>query len=143
MDGAEFIRTILPIAYEKHCKDNADFHILMNLPALAVSFLPAFKGALKDFAHENNQVSFFVHCYMFVKAKEDQPYSWFDEQAVKMVKDQIPEDKLEICELTYVRNVAGRKHMYCVKFKLQFEYLVSSTTDEDYSVAEKKQKIEA
>lgn len=49
MDGTEFIKTVLPIAYREHCLMSTDpvvFHILMNLPAVAVTFLTAFESVL-------------------------------------------------------------------------------------------------
>lgn len=81
---------------------------------------------------------------MFVKATEDQPQSWYEEQAKKAVKDQVQSEMVEILEVTYVRNVAQRKDMYCVKFKLPFEFLVQSKAHngENYVVAEKRQKID-
>lgn len=83
---------------------------------------------------------------MFVKAFEDHPESWFEEQAIKMVKDQIESNGVEIIKVTYVRNVANRKNMYCVSFKLPFDFLFieksSGQSDCEYSVAEKKRKLE-
>jgi hypothetical protein len=81
---------------------------------------------------------------MFIKATEDQPESWFVEQAKQAVKDQLQSDAVEILEVTYVRNVAQRKNMYCVKFKLPFEFLAQpkNDTEEDYAVAGKRRKIE-
>lgn len=50
MDGKEFIKNVIPNAVTQHLKDNGDvyieFHAIMNLPALAVTFLSAFKGLL-------------------------------------------------------------------------------------------------
>ncbi|KAI6190312.1 TRNA (guanine(37)-N1)-methyltransferase [Aphelenchoides bicaudatus] len=121
LDGAEFIRTILPVAFNEHCSTSIDpptFHILMNLPALAVKFLPAFESALADASttSENaDRCEFIVYCYMFVKATEDQPESWFKEQAKKAIKDQIQSDAVEILEVSYVRNVAYRKNILMSK----------------------------
>lgn len=85
---------------------------------------------------------------MFVKANEDHPEEWYEEQAVKMINDQIQFDNVEVLKVTYIRNVANRKNMYCVKFKLPVDYLFTSSTkngqsDCEYAVAKKKQKIEA
>lgn len=81
---------------------------------------------------------------MFVKATEDQPESWFKEQAKKAIKDQIQSNEVEIFEVSYVRNVAYRKNMYCVKFKLPFEFLTRHkiNDEENYGVAEKRQKLD-
>lgn len=77
---------------------------------------------------------------MFVKAAEEYPESWFEEQAVKAVKEQVSSEDVEIIKVTYVRNVASRKNMYCVTFKLSFCYLIR---DQDYNVVpEKRQKVE-
>lgn len=45
--------------------DEYSIHIAMNLPALAVTFLPAFVGLMKGY--ENLKKIPFCHCYCFVK----------------------------------------------------------------------------
>ena len=52
LDGKEFIKNLIPGAVKQYLDsehgDNVEFHVIMNLPALAVTFLPAFKRLLID-----------------------------------------------------------------------------------------------
>ncbi|TKR61566.1 hypothetical protein L596_028660 [Steinernema carpocapsae] len=103
-------------------------HVLMNLPALAVTFLPSFKGFLKV----KPEFPIIVHCHLFAKAKEDVPDEFYPAEAKRMVLESLglKEDQVDILEVHNVRSVAGRKEMFCVSFQLPSDYLVESDSAE-------------
>ncbi|KAK8377128.1 hypothetical protein O3P69_013639 [Scylla paramamosain] len=71
MDGHDFIQTILKADLMERWKDPhfvGSVHITMNLPALAVTFLPSFKGLMNGVQEVLQDVELpVVHVYMFTK----------------------------------------------------------------------------
>lgn len=150
-DGRDFIlqdvRNHLLERIEKRDADPKEYsiHIAMNLPALAVTFLDAFKGLLK-----NNEKGIknskkipipICHCYCFVKGVDDPK---------TMAKDLVEENlglKLvlgeTLKEITFVRNVAPNKDMMRVDLLLTSDILFGTLTEQsldDYDdVPSKKQ----
>ena len=99
MDGRDFIR---------HNFDKLNSfcdHYIMNLPAIAYTFLDAFIGIL-DGKNETYKMPL-IHCYLF--AKEQDP--------VQMV-EQVLNAKIETSNLHFVRKVSPKKTMYCLSFVL-------------------------
>ncbi|KAI6213159.1 Prolyl-tRNA synthetase [Aphelenchoides besseyi] len=154
MDGSEFIKQVFPSVFELHAKTandekQLDFHFVMNLPALALTFLPSFIGVLSDnqksLVHNCN---FIVHCHTFVKATEDQlPDEWYRKRAQELTEEQLQPYEPEIQEIRYVRNVAPKKNMYCVVLKLfmlscwrcRCSKLLSRTHSRDFSTTPRRQ----
>ncbi|KAH8379244.1 hypothetical protein KR009_003866 [Drosophila setifemur] len=97
-------------------------HITMNLPALAVEFLDAFRGLFKDNELSNlpdNVVYPTVHVYSFAKG----------ENTKELVRDLVESnlgarlDDTLIQGISFVRNVAPNKDMYRVSFSLSHKLL--------------------
>jgi tRNA G37 N-methylase Trm5 len=134
MDGRKFIEMIR----EKHLingpvidQDNNETkiirkrHFVMNLPALAVTFLDAFTGnQWKN--HPNIDKTFFVHVYLF---SSDKTIELAKNNAIVQVainlkiinneNDEIPYSFIKnVFDVYYVRDVAPMKYMFLVSFKM-------------------------
>ncbi|XP_028899319.1 tRNA (guanine(37)-N1)-methyltransferase [Zeugodacus cucurbitae] len=99
-------------------------HITMNLPAMAVEFLDAFRGFLNaDEAEEfrKQQLNYpTVHVYCFAKGEDTKTL------ARALVEDNLGlalTDNLE--GVHFVRNVAPNKDMYRISFRLTHEILTT------------------
>uniref|UniRef100_A0A0K0FIH2 tRNA (guanine(37)-N1)-methyltransferase n=1 Tax=Strongyloides venezuelensis TaxID=75913 RepID=A0A0K0FIH2_STRVS len=130
MDGGDFFKSVVKddlLSY-KNCSDKPyDCHIIMNLPAIAVTFLPHLKGLLEGEEEENYNFDIIVHVHLFVKSSVDVPSSWFSEEASRIVRSNINIPDLKFIDLHNVRNVAARKEMFCASFKLPHDFLFSSS----------------
>ncbi|XP_045618811.2 tRNA (guanine(37)-N1)-methyltransferase isoform X1 [Procambarus clarkii] len=75
LDGHEFIKTVLKDDLLAKWQDKSfcgDVHITMNLPAMAVEFLPAFVGLFRNIDLPQSPALPLVHVYMFAsEATED------------------------------------------------------------------------
>uniref|UniRef100_A0A0N4ZPB0 tRNA (guanine(37)-N1)-methyltransferase n=1 Tax=Parastrongyloides trichosuri TaxID=131310 RepID=A0A0N4ZPB0_PARTI len=128
LDCGEFFKTIVKndlLSYKDLEYQPSNAHIIMNLPALAVTFLPHLKGLLEGEDYKKYNFNIIVHCHLFVKSSVDVPSSWFSEEASRIVKSNIDIPDLKFLELHNVRNVAGRKEMFCASFELPKDYLFS------------------
>ncbi|XP_068110524.1 tRNA (guanine(37)-N1)-methyltransferase [Hyperolius riggenbachi] len=135
VDGREFIRTVvkseLPeyIKYFSAVKKNS-LHIIMNLPAMAVEFLDAFKQLL-DVEPCSEPVLPTIHCYGF--SKEDNPEKDIKEMAEASLGAELGE-----CSVHLVRNVAPNKEMMCISFELPAKVLFASKPEAEDEPAEKR-----
>jgi len=84
-------------------------HILMNLPASAVEFLDVFHGLYS--AHRRLTLPT-IHCYCFSKSQSP------GEDAQKQVEQRLGTSLASQCSVHCVRDVAPKKVMVCVSFKL-------------------------
>ncbi|KAH8302379.1 hypothetical protein KR044_005861 [Drosophila immigrans] len=127
-DGREFIlkelREDLLQRWRATSATAYNIHITMNLPAMAVEFLDAFRGLYtKDELAELPEGLNYpqVHVYSFAKGED-----------TKTLVRQLVENNLgavldnELQGISFVRNVAPNKDMYRVSFKLTRELLTSS-----------------
>lgn len=120
-DGADFIKEdvkqhILGLTNEEQS------HIVMNLPSIAVTFLPSFK--LLFSVEELKQIKHLpkIHVYCFVKGERDPK-----EMAQELVESQLGctlGDSVE--EIFFVRNVAPNKDMMRVSFQLTDNMILGS-----------------
>ncbi|GMH62965.1 hypothetical protein TL16_g03595, partial [Triparma laevis f. inornata] len=118
MDGRAFIHKL---GADKTMFD----HVIMNLPAIAVEFLDAFRGW--DVEHCRPMVH--VHC--FVKNAEDDEVVDFAKQRCENAlgcKLSFEEDGFKT---HLVRDVAPKKPMLCVSFKLPYELMKLEKVDLD------------
>ncbi|XP_062379363.1 tRNA (guanine(37)-N1)-methyltransferase [Sardina pilchardus] len=136
LDGREFIRGPVRERLPGLLASDARVHFVMNLPALALDFLDAFKGLL---APESDQETSgksslpMVHCYGF--SKEEDP----KKDVVARASANLGFELEGCCSVHLVRNVAPNKEMMCVSFTLPHQVLYSTHTDEP---AAKRQKCE-
>ncbi|XP_029349199.1 tRNA (guanine(37)-N(1))-methyltransferase [Echeneis naucrates] len=138
LDGRAFIQGPVKRELPVLLKEKANVHVVMNLPALALEFLDAFRGLLQhEVPCDDNLPT--VYCYGFSKDKNP------DTDVVKRASGSLglPLDKQ--CSVHFVRNVAPNKDMLCVRFTLPKEVLFSShhvQAEPSEEPAPKKQKCE-
>uniref|UniRef100_A0AAQ4Q3N6 tRNA (guanine(37)-N1)-methyltransferase n=1 Tax=Gasterosteus aculeatus aculeatus TaxID=481459 RepID=A0AAQ4Q3N6_GASAC len=136
LDGRAFIQGPLKQELPALLKGKATVHVVMNLPALALDFLDAFRGLLQQEA-SCDEILPTVHCYGFSKA--DNPEADVAERASQSLGFPL-EDR---CSVHFVRNVAPNKDMMCVTFTLPKEVIFSSDpeqTEPSPEPAPKRQK---
>jgi len=127
-DGREFIRTTMAsdlvtrLNKEDNNSSGSTFHVVMNLPAIAVEFLNELWGLLDETSVEKlgNQRIVMAHVYCFIKALDG-----FKEKSVELVEKylQFKLPKENISEVVSVRNVAPNKEMVRVSFKIPHDVL--------------------
>ncbi|XP_069807341.1 tRNA (guanine(37)-N1)-methyltransferase isoform X2 [Dendropsophus ebraccatus] len=138
-DGREFIRTVVKEELPKYMKSFSidrknQLHIVMNLPALALEFLDAFRHLLPE-QPDKEIILPSVHCYGF--SKDDNPE--------KEVKDRAEErlgTTLETCSIHLVRQVAPNKKMMCITFQLPAEVLYGGQTDNGGEPLSKRPRVD-
>lgn len=118
LDGRAFIQGPVREELPALLTQKAAVHVVMNLPALAIDFLDAFRALLPHDPPSDAQLPT-VHCYGF--SKEDDPAR----DVMQRASDTIG-FSLENCSSVYfVRNVAPNKDMMCVSFTVPKEVLYS------------------
>ncbi|NWT02242.1 TRM5 methyltransferase, partial [Mionectes macconnelli] len=121
MDGREFLRgpvreelsKELPLMKEE--QKNA-FHVVMNLPALAVEFLDVFRHLLVGEPCSAAALPT-VHCYGF--SKHEDPAKDIQERAEASLGTSLDGR----CSTYPVRNVAPNKEMLCISFQVPADVL--------------------
>ncbi|XP_028251524.1 tRNA (guanine(37)-N(1))-methyltransferase [Parambassis ranga] len=138
LDGRAFIKGPLKQELLALLKGKANIHVVMNLPALALDFLDAFRGLLhQEPPCEENLPT--VHCYGFFK--DNNP----DTEVVGRASRSLGFALEKGCSVHFVRNVAPNKDMMCVRFTLPKEVLYCSDdnyTEPSEEPAPKRQKCE-
>ncbi|KAI3367707.1 hypothetical protein L3Q82_026551 [Scortum barcoo] len=134
LDGRAFIQGPLKQELPALLKGNAGVHVVMNLPALALEFLDAFRGLLHQEPPCDEGLPT-VHCYCF--SKDDDP----ETDVVKRASCSLGFPLENRSSVHFVRNVAPNKDMMCVRFTVPKEVLFSSN-DEQTEPAPKRQKCE-
>lgn len=118
LDGRAFIQGPLKQELPKLLKGKPSVHVVMNLPAMALDFLDAFRGLL----HEEPPCDInlpTVHCYSF--SKDDNP----EKDVMERASHSLGFPLENRCSVQFVRNVAPNKDMMCVRFTLPREVLFS------------------
>lgn len=137
LDGREFIQTVMKdkmtciYTEGKHfdgiLKENiTGISILMNLPALAYTFLDSFIGLLSEVEYfDSNVVLPTVHCYCFTNQTEaaDKWEGDMNSELKHRVMNVVEGLKEDDVKLRVVRDVAPQKIMMCVSFQLTPEIL--------------------
>ncbi|XP_061699014.1 tRNA (guanine(37)-N1)-methyltransferase isoform X2 [Syngnathoides biaculeatus] len=136
LDGRAFIRGPLKQELLGLLKGKGATHVVMNLPALALEFLDAYRGLLHQEAPCDDNLPT-VHCYGF--SKDDNPERDMMERASLTLGFPL-EDR---CSVHFVRNVAPNKDMMCVSFTLPKDVLFGQHEEQTESSEEptpKRQK---
>ncbi|CAL9686492.1 unnamed protein product [Knipowitschia caucasica] len=138
MDGRAFIRGAVRDELPALLRHKAAVHVVMNLPALAIDFLDAFRGLLQDEPPPDASLPT-VHCYGFSK-EEDAA-----RDVTQRASDAVGVSLENRSAVHFVRNVAPNKDMLCVSFRVPREVLCSSESTAAESAdepASKRQKCE-
>lgn len=121
MDGRDFLlgpvreelSKELPLLKEEQ---KTSFHIVMNLPALAIEFLDVFRHLLVGEPCSTAGLPT-VHCYGF--SKHDDPAKDIQERAEASLGTSLDGR----CSTYLVRNVAPNKEMLCISFQIPADVL--------------------
>jgi len=138
LDGREFILNVLRndlIDYVKTydgSNSNRRYHVVMNLPEIAVEFLDAFSGLLSDIKDNGDLYKIphlDIHCYCFVK---DIPQDMAHDYVINLASTKLghklsPSDVEQVFE---VRKVAPTKLMYRISFKLAQDILYGTSRND-------------
>ncbi|XP_073999091.1 tRNA (guanine(37)-N(1))-methyltransferase [Rhodnius prolixus] len=124
-DATDFIKEDFKSHFIQLKPGDYKVHITMNLPALAPTFLPSFKGLYS--AADAEKIAALpvpqVYVYCFVKGVSDPSLL-----AVELIAEHLNlkglEDELK--SVTFVRNVAPNKHMMRVTIALTPRILISA-----------------
>ncbi|XP_004540612.2 tRNA (guanine(37)-N(1))-methyltransferase [Maylandia zebra] len=139
LDGRAFIRGPLKQELPVLMRGTSAIHVVMNLPALALDFLDAFRGLLHHQEPPCDENLPTVHCYGF--SKDDDP----DTDVVERASRSLGFPLKNRCSVHFVRNVAPNKDMMCVRFTLPKDILFGSDAEESEQIEEpasKRQKCE-
>ena len=121
LDGREFLRTIAFPRIEQFQREHDEktnptkkMIILMNLPALAITFLDVFHVWLAENVEEKEQweMPVQIYCYTFSRGENR------DEDVRSRLTEIIPDVKSELISCRFVRQVAPNKDMMCVQINL-------------------------
>lgn len=125
MDARDFIRNVvkkqmLEIWVENIFKvENA--HIVMNLPALAITFIDVFQGLFKDCQHLRSKAQVLPKVYVYGFSKSETPEIDIQERCEKYLGAKLDANHLD--GVFFVRNVAPNKDMMRASFLLPEEVL--------------------
>ncbi|CDW54473.1 TRM5 tRNA methyltransferase 5 [Trichuris trichiura] len=117
LDGKKFLMDVCPKVIASMEESESAFgqvHVVMNLPATAIDFLPSLSG-MRSLLGASNSIAqhiMFVHCYTFCKA--DDPIA----AAKDVVQEKFSNVPLQSLTVHDVRVVSPFKHMLCVSFIL-------------------------
>uniref|UniRef100_A0A8C6ZJ19 tRNA (guanine(37)-N1)-methyltransferase n=1 Tax=Nothoprocta perdicaria TaxID=30464 RepID=A0A8C6ZJ19_NOTPE len=137
MDGRDFL--LGPVREElskglllQTEEQKPSFHIVMNLPALALEFLAAFRHLLAGAARGAALPT--VHCYAFSKHPEPALDVWQRAEA------SLGASLRACCSVHAVRNVAPNKEMMCLSFQLPADVLYGRPCPAEEKPACKRQR---
>ncbi|EDV39829.2 uncharacterized protein Dana_GF20072 [Drosophila ananassae] len=127
-EGRQFILEELKNDLQKRLLEtdttSYSIHITMNLPAMAVEFLDAFRGIFTEeelSALPSNVVYPLVHVYSFAKGENTKQL--VQELVERNLGTSLDDELLQ--GISFVRNVAPNKDMYRVSFRLSHRLLTT------------------
>jgi len=128
LDARDFIKTVVKSKIIDIWKDDKetieDIHIVMNLPALAITFIDVFRGLFKDFSHLRDSVRILPKVHVYAFSKSEEPEKDIKEQCEKYLGAMLDTTHLEAVH--FVRNVAPNKDMMRASFFVPLNVLFDS-----------------
>ncbi|XP_071601398.1 tRNA (guanine(37)-N(1))-methyltransferase isoform X2 [Heliangelus exortis] len=134
MDGRDFLLGPVREELSKELwkeEQKTSFHIVMNLPALAVEFLDVFRHLLAGEPCSTAALPT-VHCYGFSKHKD--PAKDIQERAEASLGTSLDGH----CSTYLVRNVAPNKEMLCISFQIPADVLYKRPCPDEAKPASKR-----
>lgn len=146
LDGREFLQTIAFPRIEQYQKSAVtDSHrqskgkmvVLMNLPALAVTFLDVFPAWLSTDANDKVQwpIPLHIYCYTFSRGEDR------EEDVRSCLKSIVPDIPSDQISCRFVRQVAPNKDMMCVQIILFGRKASNPATTAEASTDEKNETV--
>ncbi len=139
LDGRDFIKEHIKRDMIKRWQQSPDeidnayaMHIIMNLPALAVEFLDAFRGLFCDIPKDSIQNTILprVYCYAFMYGENNVSSEMYATKGADLqadlkerVEGVLGQPLEEGYNMRLVRNVAPNKDMLCASFTLTEDIL--------------------
>lgn len=132
-DGREFIRDEVRADLVRRWQEERpageqpyDAHVVMNLPAMAVEFLDAFRGLVTaaEWHGARNRVVPMVHAYCFAKGDRSAEVARAEAERCLGARFGANLDGVH-----FVRNVAPNKDMFRVSFRLTEELMTTPKAD--------------
>jgi len=118
MDARDFIRTVVKTKISEMWQEDKEnvknFHIVMNLPALAITFIDVFQGLFKDSAHLRDSAKVLPKVHVYAFSKSEEPIKDIKAQCEHYLGTELDTDHLEAVH--FVRNVAPNKEMMRASF---------------------------
>jgi len=125
VDARDFIRTVVKEKMLEIWSVNVDkietAHIVMNLPALAITFLDVFQGLFKDCQHLREDVKILPKVHVYGFSKSESPEKDIKERCEEYLGAELDSDHLDV--VAFVRNVAPNKDMMRASFYVPKEVL--------------------
>lgn len=141
MDGRDFIKSVVKRDLLKRWQEkegseqSCHLHVIMNLPALAIEFLDAFKGLIKETEKPESFDKIFlpkVYCYCFIDHNTEASKKALEVELETATRDRVRgilgESVDRDMTIRYVRKVAPNKEMMCTMFSLTWDVLVCQTS---------------
>ena len=142
LDGNEFIRSAIKSGLKDYFEsdDTNQVHIIMNLPALATTFLSSFRGLITSeqyikWKKLKDKKEPLVNVYAFTSD---------DDKSADLIKEccaQLKVESIKGIQCNFVRDVAPKKDMYRVTFPLSLELLSEITENHDNGHVSKRPKL--
>lgn len=130
LDGREFIQGPLRehlLHLIESSGSSSAIHVIMNLPALALDFLDAFRGLLRDEKQRAPKGVILPRIHVYGFSKEDEP----DRDVLERAELRLGTSLKGRCEVHMVRNVAPNKEMMCVSFSMPRDVLYGEDMGEE------------
>lgn len=132
MDAREFIRNVMKKKLSEIWSDNIEkvenVHVVMNLPALAITFIDVFQGLFTDCKHLRDKAKILPKVHVYGFSKSETPEIDIQERCEHFLGAKL--DAKHLDGVYFVRNVAPNKDMMRASFLVPLEVLF------DYDVPE-------